>query len=216
MLFDGCAKGQRLLPEGWMERSVIPAPTLRLHAVDRRDGDSNGRSIWLNRALGEHGETAPPWPSAPEDTYAAMGHWKQAIVVIPSLDLVIARTGDDRDGSYEWDTLLGLVTALVSADQPVHPVVSAVGTAENTLSPSRDEDMGLLGIATGYGAKMACSCAFVMGRDEDFCEDWVKASPDIVKVRFDHDAKTVTARALGMKATTASWGGKREGCSLEP
>ena len=216
MLFDGCANGERLLPEGWMERSVQPAPTLRLHAVDRRDGDVNGRSIWLNRTLGEHGETTPPWPSAPPDTYAAMGHWKQAIVVIPSLDLVIARTGDDRDGTYSWDTLLGLVTALVGAEPPDHPVVSAVGGAENSVSPSRDEDTGLLGIATAYGAKMGCSCAFVMERDDDFCKAWIKASPDIVKVRFDHDAKKVTARALGMKATTASWVSEREGCSLEP
>ena len=49
-----------------------------------------------------------PWPELPGDAYAAMGHWKQAIMVIPSEDVVIARTGDDRDGTYDTGTFMKL------------------------------------------------------------------------------------------------------------
>jgi len=216
MLNDGCVRGERMLPVGWMERSTVMAPSLRLHAVDREAGDVNGRQIWLNRAVPELNETQPPWPDAPEDTYAAMGYWKQAILVIPSQDLVIARTGDDRDGSFEWNTLLGHAMAVIGAEAPPHPTMTASDSGELSASLSRKEDMGLLGLGTGYGAKLACSCAYVMGMEEDFCRTWIKASPDLVKVKFDPDTQSVTARALLTNTTTASWRGPREGCTLEP
>ena len=216
LLDDGCWAGERLLPEGWLERSRTPSPSLRLAAVDRRPGDVNGWQLWLNQALPEQGEPMGPWASAPEDTFAAMGHWKQAIVVIPSAELVVVRTGDDRDGTFSWDTLLGHALALVGHEVAMPAFETAALTAVNGDSLSRKEETGLLGIGTAYGAKLACSCAFVMERDDAFCRAWIKASPDIVKVRFDHDARRVSARALGMVKTTASWRGPREGCTLDP
>ena len=213
---DGCWEGQRLLPEGWLEQSRAPAPTLRLATLDRRPGDVNGWQMWLNRALPEQGEPMGPWPSAPEDTFAAMGHWKQAILVIPSADMVIVRTGDDRDGSFSWDTLLAHSLALVGHQVAMPGFEAAALTARNSDSESRKEETGLLGIGAAYGAKLACSCAFVMDRDEDFCRAWIRASPDIVNVRFDHEERRVSARALGMVKTTASWRGPRAGCTLDP
>ena len=52
-----------------------------------------------------------PWPDAPEDSYAALGHWGQALYVLPSERLVIVRYGDDRDGSYQHNELLKRVIA---------------------------------------------------------------------------------------------------------
>jgi CubicO group peptidase (beta-lactamase class C family) len=48
----------------------------------------------------------------PEDAYAANGHWGQYIVVIPSLDLVIVRTGDDRDDKTSLAKLITLSMAV--------------------------------------------------------------------------------------------------------
>jgi CubicO group peptidase (beta-lactamase class C family) len=48
----------------------------------------------------------------PEDAYAARGHWKQSITVIPSLDLVVVRVADDRDETFDFDRFLGLAAAV--------------------------------------------------------------------------------------------------------
>ena len=72
----------------------------------------NGREFWLNVAVPEH-DIKKPWPDAPDDAYSANGHWGQYLTVIPSLDLVVVRTGDDRDRTFKFNTFLGLAVALV-------------------------------------------------------------------------------------------------------
>jgi len=62
-----------------------------------------GGQWWLNRPIKG---AAKPWPDAPPDTFAALGHWGQVLYVIPSADLVIVRYGDDRDGSYRHNEFL--------------------------------------------------------------------------------------------------------------
>ena len=65
------------------------------------------------------GDKRQPWPDAPTDTFAALGHWGQAMYVIPSENLVIVRYGDDRDGSYRHNELLKLaLKAFTGKAQP--------------------------------------------------------------------------------------------------
>jgi CubicO group peptidase (beta-lactamase class C family) len=66
-----------LLPKDWV--AFNREPFARYHA--RQDDAVPGGHWWLNRAV----EGAPrPWPDAPADTFAALGHWGQAMYVIPS------------------------------------------------------------------------------------------------------------------------------------
>ncbi|MHB8874518.1 MAG: serine hydrolase domain-containing protein [Myxococcaceae bacterium] len=111
-LSDGCWEGQRLLPEDWVrEASTVSAAFKGPHHFPGEDS-VNGREFWLNVAVPEH-EIKKPWPDAPDDAYSANGHWGQYITVIPSLDLVVVRTGDDRDKTFKFNTFLGLAIALV-------------------------------------------------------------------------------------------------------
>ncbi len=114
MLDDGCWRGTRVLPEGYLREATTPsAPFL----TKRLDDDPSfppeqGFSIWLNRTVPGVRDRRP-WPSAPEDTFAAVGHWNQLVVVIPSRDLVVVRSGDDRDESaLDIDRFLRLAIAL--------------------------------------------------------------------------------------------------------
>jgi CubicO group peptidase (beta-lactamase class C family) len=102
-LKDGRWQDRQLLPQGWAQQAGEPGPA-RFH----------GRHWWTNR--GDAGER--PWPAAPADTIAASGHWGQKLFVIPSRDLVIVRTGDDRDRSFDNDTFLRLALAAFPADAP--------------------------------------------------------------------------------------------------
>ena len=44
-----------------------------------------------------------------------------------------------------------------------------------------------LELLTAYRAKDMCSCVFVQGRDEVYCRDWTKASPNLASLSVDMD-----------------------------
>lgn len=55
-------------------------------------------------AAKDRGRTLP-------DTFAALGHWGQALYVIPDQKLVIVRYADDRDSTYNHNEMLKRVQA---------------------------------------------------------------------------------------------------------
>ncbi len=120
-LEDGCWDGEQLLPEGWVDTSVEPNPVFlseRSFEWARDDDASAGRHWWINAPIPDLAIDSR-WPSAPPDTYAALGHWGQTIFVIPSRELVIVRTADDRAlGGFDKDRYLGLALDLATEDSP--------------------------------------------------------------------------------------------------
>ncbi len=96
---DGRWGEQQLLPKAWVEfnrTAFAAAPAL--------PGDSvPGGHWWLNQAIAGADK---PWADAPVDSFAALGHWGQALYVLPSAGLVIVRYADDRDKSYQHNELL--------------------------------------------------------------------------------------------------------------
>lgn len=110
-LNDGCWAGQRLLPDGWVQSSTTVPAVFRTGTRHVED-EANGWQWWLNQAVPEAQILSPPWPDVPTDAYSARGHWGQAVVVIPSLDMVVVRVGDDRDGSLSLGRLITLSMAV--------------------------------------------------------------------------------------------------------
>ncbi|MEX5575278.1 serine hydrolase [Pseudomonas lijiangensis] len=93
---------QQLLPTAWVDFVLTPFSGQNVQA----SAEVPGGHWWLNRTHdGGHG----PWPDAPPETFAALGHWGQALYVIPSEKLVIVRYADDRDGSYDHNRMLKLL-----------------------------------------------------------------------------------------------------------
>jgi len=99
MARDGRWGDRQLLPADWVAFNRQPFARYQSH----QDEAVPGGHWWLNR---DADGAARPWPDAPPDTFAALGHWGQAMYVIPSERLVIVRYGDDRDGSYRHNELL--------------------------------------------------------------------------------------------------------------
>lgn len=73
-LEDGELAGRRIVPEAWIEESIRPSPSY----------DGYGYQWWLT------GRTDEPFPA---DTYSALGHDGQYVHIMPSLDLVVVRSG---------------------------------------------------------------------------------------------------------------------------
>ncbi|MGE8151395.1 serine hydrolase domain-containing protein [Pseudomonas vancouverensis] len=104
MARDGRWGDRQLLPKDWVAFNREPFVHYKAH----QDDAVPGGQWWLNRAVDG---AAQPWPDAPADTFAALGHWGQAMYVIPGENLVIVRYADDRDGSYDDNQLLKLAQA---------------------------------------------------------------------------------------------------------
>lgn len=218
LLGDGCWGGERLLPPGWVEWSTQVNPAFEALPIDHDGSAVQGRMFWLNRPVPAVGHDHLPWPHAPEGSFAALGHWRQAIYVVPQAGLVVARNGDDRDGSYSHDETLRLALALVDYPQAVDETprnFEPVSTQEEHTDQVPEYASSLFRLGSGFAAQEACSCLFVMERDEDFCREWVRVSPDVARFRVDHEAKRVNARALGMGRTSAVYTGPRTGCIIE-
>lgn len=82
-------------------------------------------------------------------------------------------------------------------------------------SDPRTFDNNDLELAVGNGARMGCSCRFVMHMSEAYCLAWVKASPDVAKVSFDMTNKTAEASAFISFAATARYVDAKRGCVLQ-
>ncbi|MDR1860179.1 MAG: beta-lactamase family protein [Bacteroidales bacterium] len=85
----GWWNGVRLLPEQWFDYITTPTPD---------SGNKYGASFWLNRAA--------ELPAAPPDMFWCDGHDGQYIFVIPSLKLVVVRTGFSKKGDFSANLLL--------------------------------------------------------------------------------------------------------------
>ena len=91
--------GKRMLPEGWVAFSATPTDA----AMKAR---AYAAQFWLNSKIENQ-----LMPGAPEEAYAARGHYGQSTVILPSRDLVVVRMGQShaRDA---WDMEQFLIDVL--------------------------------------------------------------------------------------------------------
>lgn len=95
-LHNGDWLGEQVLPENWVNYTTTPA--------EGSDGEY-GAMFWLNRS----GE----FKDLPSDMYYCDGYEGQRIFIIPSLNLVIVRTGCSPNGTFDWQTFLkGIVDSV--------------------------------------------------------------------------------------------------------
>lgn len=106
MLDEGRWQGRQLLPVDWVKFNRTP-----FAGVVAQPGEAMpGGHWWLNNTSA--------WADAPSDTFAALGHWGQGLYVLPKQRLVVVRYADDRDGSFQHNTLLRHVLAAFPGDRP--------------------------------------------------------------------------------------------------
>jgi hypothetical protein len=67
---------------------------------------------------------------------------------------------------------------------------------------------GQLDIGTAYGARVACSCHYVGGRDIEDCRKDFEPGMELISLSLDDERRRVTASALLIESATAEF---REG-----
>lgn len=81
--------------------------------------------------------------------------------------------------------------------------------------PPRTFDNNAIEIATGAAAHGGCSCVFVMGMPESYCQEWTRISPPIVRFSVDYVTKRVEASAWITTTASARYVDDKLGCVLE-
>lgn len=84
--------GNQLLPEGWTHQAMQPAAG---------SGGRYGSFFWLNRS--------GDYPDAPADLFMCRGHDGQYIYIIPSMQLVIVRTGFSKKGQFDYNAFVSSI-----------------------------------------------------------------------------------------------------------
>lgn len=96
-LHDGNWLGEQLFPEDWVSYTATPA---------KGSEGEYGALFWLNRSGKYHG--------VPDDLFYCDGYDGQRIFIIPSLQLVIVRTGCSPRGTFDWQPFLEEIAGAVN------------------------------------------------------------------------------------------------------
>jgi len=107
-LNKGIVNNKKILSSNWINFSTQQVRVKKI--IDHQDipgidiVESIGAMWWLNTEL----DGKVPWPDAPKDTFIAWGHWGQFIIIIPSLKMVIVRTGEDKTEGFDINQFIKL------------------------------------------------------------------------------------------------------------
>lgn len=100
---------EKIIDPEWIQYSTTLGPAIAnspgWKSRDGRIPETYGAHWWLNKAHPQSPEQKP-WPDLPDDGYAAMGHWGQYIFILPSHNIVVVRTGNDRGPRMDLNALL--------------------------------------------------------------------------------------------------------------
>jgi CubicO group peptidase (beta-lactamase class C family) len=113
MLQKGRWNGEKIIPTSWFD--YMQTPILAEMGADNKLKKTYGAGIWLNHNE-PHGKILP---SLPEDAYLALGMRGQYVIVIPSHELVIVRTGTTLDLD-SFDYLMDIDQFAASALEHLH------------------------------------------------------------------------------------------------
>lgn len=92
------------------------------------------------------------------------------------------------------------------------PLLALVACSEDTTRTYDNDTLSLLVVHT---AKDACTCRYVMGRDNSYCVNFVRASPDIAAWTADDSKKSVSASVLVGWTAHAHYVSDHFGCAID-
>jgi CubicO group peptidase (beta-lactamase class C family) len=101
-LHDGQWKTEQVISKAWVKASTTPSQSIN---------QAYGYLWWVNGATPAEDAMNEAWPgqmvaNAPPDLFAARGFGNQFIDVIPSLDMIVVRFGEDPLAKFDVPTLM--------------------------------------------------------------------------------------------------------------
>jgi hypothetical protein len=140
--------GRLMLRKGdWDGRQLISPAVVEAATTHAGMPNNAGLGWWVNRRAGG----ARHWPAAPGDAFWGAGAGQQFLMVVPSLNLIVVRSGDlmDRrltfDGGLEASLVAPLMEAIMpepAAPYPRSPVIRGItwAPASSIVRQASDSD----------------------------------------------------------------------------
>ncbi|MBL7714693.1 MAG: serine hydrolase [Bdellovibrionales bacterium] len=205
-------KNQQILSRDWLKTTLRDlAPSLKRKGAEKR---SYANQWHLNLPYADG--SGRPYNDWPEDTILAFGHRGQYLLVVPSLDLVVARVGADRS-YFDDEKGLALLSQSLKGAKTVHPPLIATSVYASraarmptgtglTTAPTMEE------LLSYFYAKELCSCLFVEEMPEAMClriqsQPWPASQVDV------RHASREVAVSVGPLTLTSTWVSDHLGCS---
>jgi len=219
MLNKGRWLGKDFFPEDWMNRYVQSiSPAFLNEPVAIREQIVPSFQWWVNKPS-RHRQVLKPraLQSAPEDLYLAIGYAGQLLFIIPSMNMVIVRTGSfDADVYLDTNALVGLALGVVTGKQyaqPIRQTFVPFSIGREYDSP-RKYSYNSTGVMNNFLAKEMCSCMFVEGRSELSClEQFKNFKGRWQNISVSESEKFVKVSAFGFSPGHSYYSG-RYGCYL--
>ena len=172
-LNNGNWNGQQIIPTEWIEKTKAVSPGyLSDGTVIRNITDVGvfGGSVWLNKSVKR--TFGRPFPYSPENMYMALGHFGQMIVVLPTQNMVIARTGYDNTFNSKIDAFVSrAISCFADPNYPIGKIITLPKYSRNTFPEVfRTVKTSLYtSVIQAVVAKNVCSCHFISGLDIKTC-----------------------------------------------
>jgi|GEM_PF-5693566 len=203
ILNRGKVGSKQVVSESWLKKLIKPHSSFQKNVV--KNSAVTGLSWYVNKAVTEN-NIKQAWPFLPEDTIAAMGHWGQILLVIPSWKVVAVRFGYDveskgeslRAGELGW--AIGKQLGKIDEDKPepdftltgMEETFRAVSTKKFNLFQSRFT-ISSAAVGTGGGAFLGCACHFIAKQPLEYCEKRVKRAESSLSLVAAKDATSIKA-----------------------
>ncbi len=219
MLSKGQWLGKDFFPKDWMSNYVQSiSPAFLKEPVAIREQIVPSFQWWVNKPS-RHKQVVKPraLQSAPEDLYLAIGYAGQLLFIIPSMNMVIVRTGSfDADVYLDTNALVALALGIVTGKQyaqPIRQTFVPFSIGQEYDSP-RKYSFNSMGVMNNFIAKEMCSCMFVEGKSEFSCLEQLKSFKSRWQnVSISESGKSVKVSAFGFSAGR-SYYSSRYGCYL--
>jgi CubicO group peptidase (beta-lactamase class C family) len=184
--------GRLMLRKGdWEGRRLVSPSVIEKVAKPSGMPGHSGLGWWVNSSI----DGTKLWKSAPEDAFGGAGAGQQFLLVVPSLDLIVVRNGQQLDLTLTFEAgldrfVVGPVVRAISttrkAPYPPSPVIRGVHWApkESIVRRARgsdtwpltwaDDDALYTAYGDGYGFepsvpnKLSLGIAKIVGPPEDF------------------------------------------------
>ncbi len=204
-LNKGQIDGKQLVPASWIDYLTAPNTNFKLTSefADSTVPLKHFRkpTVALNNEI-------------PSDTYMAVGLRGQYLIVIPSMQLVAVRFGDDQHDDFDISQFLRLMVAEVAPSlKPMNAPTKQYYDLRDEADPlSMDTtSSSLVQLGSRLTSHFYCSCRYVSGLSDQACREMVHFDPNVFRVRTNDD-KEVIASVIGFWSSKSEYRNDRLGC----
>ena len=103
----------QLFDSSWVETSISTPQDIQ-HYKNKKTNTYPAHHWWVNSRK-QNNKTYIKWPHVPADAYYAFGHHGQVVLVIPSTDIVIVKTANDRDRRCDHNQLFRMILNYINS-----------------------------------------------------------------------------------------------------